>query len=88
MENLSAIARPMLFAALISSSVLAQGQPAWNVPSLNQVFPGAPEGSLMTTSTTATGTNGTFVQYGNATLMADSVSVDFQTRSNGTFPTV
>ena len=51
---------------------------------LNQIIPGLKViGSISFTSTNAVGTNGIFVQYmgryGNATLMADSAVVDFQT---------
>ncbi len=79
MRKLPAISALILLAAIFPLSALAQEQATWNVQALNQVIPGTPEGSVTITSTTATGTNGVFVQYGNATLMADSASVDFQT---------
>jgi len=78
MRNLPAIYALILFAAIFSLTVSAQEQGTWNVQALNQVIPGTPEGSVTITSTTATGTNGVFVQYGAATLMADSASVDFE----------
>jgi LPS-assembly protein len=79
MRKLPSIFALILFAAIFFHSTLAQGQPTWDVQALNNIIPGTPEGSVTMTSTTATGTNGVFVQYGNATLMADSASVDFQT---------
>ena len=49
------------------------------VQSLNQIIPGAPVGSVDIVGKTATGTNGIFVQYGNATLTADNARLDYET---------
>jgi LPS-assembly protein len=80
MRNLPAISALIFFAAVIPLSVLAQEPPAWEVWALNQVVPGLNiTGQITFTSTNASGTNGVFVRYGDATLMADSATVDFQT---------
>ena len=79
MRKLFPIAALILLAAVFPVAALAQEQPVWEVQSLNQIIPGAPEGSVTMTSTTATGTNGVFVRYGDTVLTADSETVDFQT---------
>jgi lipopolysaccharide assembly outer membrane protein LptD (OstA) len=54
----------------------AQEQPSWVVRALKQIIPGAPDGSVDIVGNTAYGTN-VFVQYGDATLAADSARLDY-----------
>ncbi len=80
MRRLPAIIALILFAAIIPMTAFAQEEQAWEVQALNQIIPGLNEvGQITFSMTNATGTNGVFVQYGNATLMADNATVDFQT---------
>jgi len=78
MRKLPAIVLLALLFAVFSSVALAQQPPSWVVQSLNQIIPGAPVGSVDIVGNTATGTNGIFVQYGDATLTADSARLDYQ----------
>ena len=77
---------PVLFAAFLPVTVSAQqlisaqqGQD-WVIEGQNQAIPGAPEGSVSLNfqSRTAYGTN-VFVKYGNATLMADTATINQET---------
>jgi LPS-assembly protein len=80
MRNPRIIVPLVFFTALFPVIALAQQEPVWEVQALNQVIPGAPEGSVVVNMAdgTATGTN-VFVKYGNATLVADSATVNQQT---------
>jgi lipopolysaccharide assembly outer membrane protein LptD (OstA) len=79
MRKLSAIAPLAVLFAVLPFASFAQERDSWEVQSLNQVIPGTPEGGVTMTSTTATGTNGVFVRYGDTVLMADNATVNFQT---------
>ena len=79
MRRLSAIAALIFFGSIFPLISFAQEQPSWVVQSLNQIIPGAPVGSVDIVGNTATGTNGIFVQYGNATLTADNARLDYET---------
>ena len=79
MRRLSAIAALIFFGSIFPLISFAQEQPSWVVQSLNQIIPGAPVGSVDIVGNTATGTNGIFVQYGDATLAADSARLDYET---------
>ena len=72
-----AIAALVFLFALFPFAVSAQQQATWVVQSLNQIIPGAPPGSVDVVGDIAYGTN-VFVQYSNATLMADCARVDYQ----------
>jgi LPS-assembly protein len=80
MRNLRAIVPLAFFVALFPVIALAQQEQGWEVQTLNQIIPGAPEGRVEydMASGTASGTN-VFVKYGNATLMADSATLNWQT---------
>ena len=79
MRNLRAIVPLAFFAALFPITALAQQEPGWEVRALNKVIPGAPEGRVeYLASGMARGTN-VFVKYGDATLMADSATLNWQT---------
>jgi len=80
MRRLPAIILLACLFAFFSLAALAQQQSLWDVRTLNQVIPGAPGGHVDYdwTAGTAYGTN-LFVQYNtNATLIADSLKVDYQ----------
>jgi LPS-assembly protein len=80
MRQLSAIAPFVYLFAVLPFASFAQEQDAWEIQALNQVVPGLNvTGQIIFTQTNAVGTNGVFVSYGDATLMADSATVDFQT---------
>jgi len=80
MRRLPAIAPLVFFVAVFPFVSLAQQEPSWEIQALNRIIPGLNEiGRFSFTSTNAEGTNGIFVQYGDATLMAESAMVDFQT---------
>jgi len=76
MKPFSAIA--LTFLALSVFSVAAQEAPSWEVQALSQIIPGTVEGKLDydLAAGKATGTNGIYVKYGNATLSADSAALD------------
>ena len=78
MKPFSAIA--LIFFALSIFSVAAQEAPAWEVQALSKIIPGTVEGKMDydPVNGTATGTNGVYVKYGNATLTADSASLNTQ----------
>lgn len=81
MRKFSAIAALVSFATFICFSVGAQEDSAqWEVKSLSQILPGLPEGKVDYDPTTGTarGTNGIYVKYGNAVLMADTASLNSQ----------
>ncbi len=79
MTRVPAIFLLVLFAALFPAVASAQ-QEQWIIEGQSQAIPGAPEGSVAIefATGTATGTN-IFVKYGNATLMADSATVNQKT---------
>jgi len=80
MRRLPAIAPLVFFVAVFPFVSLAQQEPSWEIQALNRIIPGLNEiGRFSFSSTNAEGTNGIFVQYGDATLMAESAMVDFQT---------
>jgi hypothetical protein len=69
----------VLFAALSPVIVSAQ-QEQWEIEGQNRVIPGAPEGGVTYSFATDTGAaTNIFIQYGNATLMADSATVNEKT---------
>ena len=78
MKPFSAIA--LIFFVLSIFSVAAQEAPAWEVQALSKIIPGTVEGKMDydPVNGTATGTNGVYVKYGNATLTADSASLNTQ----------
>ena len=78
MKPFSAIA--LIFLALSFFSVAAQEAPSWEVQALSKIIPGTVEGKMDydPVNGTATGTNGVYVKYGNATLTADSASLNTQ----------
>ena len=78
MKPLSAIA--LIFFTLSLFSVAAQEAPSWEVQALSKIIPGTVEGKMDydPVNGTATGTNGVYVKYGNATLTADSASLNTQ----------
>ena len=75
-----AIFLPVLLAVLFPLVVLAQPEGNWLMEGLNQIIPGSPEGSFIYhfATSNAIGTN-VFIQYNNATLMADSATVNWAT---------
>jgi LPS-assembly protein len=79
MSKLPAIAALIFFAAIFTLSSLAQEPPGWEAWTLNQIIPGAPNGSVDFVGDMVTGTNGICVKYGETVLMADSVSVNRET---------
>jgi len=70
----------IFFAVFLPVVVSAQPEQSWEIDGQNQVIPGAPEGGATyeLASGTATGTN-IFIKYGNATLMADTATVNQKT---------
>jgi lipopolysaccharide assembly outer membrane protein LptD (OstA) len=80
MRRLSAIAPLVLFAAAFPFLALAQEQPSWVILGQSEVIPGAPEGKLDYDfkNDLGYGTN-IFVQYGGATLVADSATLNQRT---------
>jgi lipopolysaccharide assembly outer membrane protein LptD (OstA) len=70
---------PLVFlSALFPFVARAQEPPSWDVRALSQIIPGAPAGSVDVVGDKAYGTN-VFVQYSsNATLIADSATIDYQ----------
>ena len=81
MTRSSAIVLLAFLCAVFSSSAPAQEQSLWDVKALKEIIPGAPAGSVDMdfAGNTAYGTN-VFVQYNtNATLIADSAKVNYQT---------
>jgi lipopolysaccharide assembly outer membrane protein LptD (OstA) len=78
MRKFPAIAALIFIAAIFPLVSMAQEPPSWDVRGLNQIFPGAPAGIVDMVGDLVTGTNGIYVRYGDAVLMADTVSVDRQ----------
>jgi len=80
MRNLRAIVPLIFLAAFFPVIAPAQQEQGWEVKSLHEVIPGAPEGRVEydMASGAAKGTN-VFVKYGNATLMANSTTLNWQT---------
>ena len=80
MSKLNPIAALIFFAAISPLSASAQEQPTWEAWSLNQIIPGAPNGSFDVDYVRGIGTstNGIGVRYtdehGETVLMADSAS--------------
>ena len=62
MRRLSAISALIFFGAIFPLISFAQEQPSWEIWSLNQIIPGAPNGSVDYEGDTATGTNGICVK--------------------------
>ena len=79
MTRVHAIFLLVLFAALFPTAVLAQ-QEQWEIEGQDKIIPGAPQGSVTydLQSGIGTGTN-IFIQYGAATLMADSTTINQKT---------
>ena len=71
----------LIFFALALVSVSAQEATSWEMDALSKIIPGTVQGKVDydPASGTATGTNGIYVKYGNATLTADAASVNMQT---------
>ena len=70
----------VLIAAFFPVIVRAQDEQGWEVRALNQIIPGAPEGGV--TYDMASGESictNMFITYGNATLMADSETLNQKT---------
>jgi lipopolysaccharide assembly outer membrane protein LptD (OstA) len=80
MTRVPAIFLLVLFATLFPVIVRAQQEQGWVMEGLSQIIPGGPEGGVEFDfqNDIAYGTN-IFVQYGAATLMADSATVSQQT---------
>jgi LPS-assembly protein len=80
MRKFSAMALTAFFCAFFSPSTRAQEQPSWEVLSLSRVITNAPEGHVDLDWGTGVGigTN-VFIKYGQATLMADSATVNQHT---------
>jgi len=80
MTRVPAIFLLVLFATLFPVIVRAQQEQGWVMEGLSQIIPGGPEGGVEFDfqNDIAYGTN-IFVQYGAATLMADSATVNQQT---------
>ena len=80
MRRLPAIAPLVFFVAAFPFLSPAQEQSSWLIRGLSEVIPGAPEGRLDYDfkNDIGYGTN-ILVQYGGATLMADSVTLNQQT---------
>ena len=68
----------ILLGGLLAVAAVAQEAPSWEVQALSQIIPGTVEGKLDydLAKGTATGTNGIFVRYGDATMTADAASLD------------
>ena len=81
MRKLPAIVPLAFFLAVFPFIASAQEQETWDVEALNRIIPGAPIGKIDfdMASSTAHGTNGVLVKYGDAVLTADSVSLNSQT---------
>jgi LPS-assembly protein len=78
MRRLPAIVALVFLCAFFPFVAPAQQQASWDVRALKQIIPGAPDGSVDVVGNTAYGTN-VFVQYNtNATLIADSARLDYQ----------
>lgn len=78
MRKLFAIALLGFLCAVFPPVAWAQEQTSWVVKALNQVIPGAPDGSMDVVGNKVYCTN-VFVQYeSNATLIADSAILDYQ----------
>ncbi len=81
MRKLPAIAPLIFFVAVFPFVSSAQPEESWEIRALNKIIPGTPEGGFMydLTSGLARGTNGIYVKYGDATLSADSATLNEQT---------
>ena len=79
MTRSSAIVLLALLCAGFLSVARAQEEPVVEVWALNQIIPGSKIGEMYTRGDTIVGTNGVFVRRGNATLSADSATVNQQT---------
>jgi LPS-assembly protein len=78
MRRFPAIATLIFLAAIFPSVSPAEEPLSWDVRGLNQIIPGSPDAVIDIVGDTVTGTNGIFVQYGDAVLMADSATVNRQ----------
>lgn len=80
MRRFPAIALLFFWAVTLPCISRAQVLPGYNIKSLDQVIPGAPSGSVGYDFTTGSiiGTN-ILIQHDDATLMADSISLNQQT---------
>jgi len=80
MTRLPAIFLLVLLTVFFPVVVWAQQEQGWVIEGLNQIIPGAPEGNATydLASDTATATN-IFIQYGNATLITDSATLNEKT---------
>jgi LPS-assembly protein len=79
MKSFSAIA--LLGLVFLVFTARAQEESSWEVQTLNRILPGTVEGKVSydLANGTAAGTNGIFIKYGNATMTADSASVNMNT---------
>ncbi len=81
MRKLPAITPLIFFIAVFPFVSSAQQEPSWEIQALNRIIPGTPEGGFFydLASGLARGTNGIYVKYGDATLSADSATLNEQT---------
>ena len=81
MRRLPAITPLILFVAVLPFIASAQPEESWEIQALNRIIPGVPEGGFYydPASGLVRGTNGIIVKYGDATLSADSATLNEQT---------
>jgi lipopolysaccharide assembly outer membrane protein LptD (OstA) len=78
MRRLSAIVPLLILIAVFSPVALAQPEPQLEAWALNLIIPGTKIGNISMQGDTIIGTNGIFVKHGDATLSADSATVNQQ----------
>ncbi len=81
MRRFPAITLLIFIAAMAPVIVSAQQQPGFVMEALHDLLPGAPPGAWIYNLATqsARGTNGVFLSYGDATLIADTVNLNQET---------
>jgi LPS-assembly protein len=79
MRQLPAIALLALWSAVVPLTAPGQESLPLEVCALNEILPGTKIGSLHMEGDTAVGTNGVFVKYGTASLMADCATANMKT---------
>jgi LPS-assembly protein len=79
MKFFSAIA--LVVFVFLGFSVAAQEEKSWEVQALSRIIPGTIEGKVDydLANGTASGTNGIFVKYGDATMTADTAALNMNT---------